>query len=251
MDLVLTQEQRLVREEAQRLFAEQAPADRVRRTVEAGTGFDATLWQSIAGELGWCAMAIPEAYGGIGLGVTELVLLMETAGERLAPIPLWSTACVAAPLLAAAGEAAKAAILPRIAAGEIAASVGWGRLGAIDPLAATAVTATAVADGYVLDGRLPQVIDAEAAALLLVPARLDDGLALFALERGAGHVVRRLATLDATRQVGAVELPQVRLPAAARIDAGTLSSATAAEALAIANLGLAASRWARRAASWI
>lgn len=241
MDLVLTQEQRLVREEAQRLFAEQAPADRVRRTVEAGTGFDAALWQSIAGELGWCAMAIPEAYGGIGLGVTELVLLMEAAGERLAPIPLWSTACVAVPLLlAVAGEAAKAAILPRIAAGEIAASVGWGRLGAIDPLAATAVTATAVADGYVLDGRLPQVIDAEAAALLLVPARLDDGLALFALERGAGHVVRRLTTLDATRQVGAVEWPQVHLPAAARIDAGTLSSATAAEALAIANLGLAA-----------
>ena len=59
MDLVLTDDQRLIRKEATRLLADRSSSESVRRTVDAGNGFDAPLWATIAGELGWCAMAIP------------------------------------------------------------------------------------------------------------------------------------------------------------------------------------------------
>jgi len=241
MDLVFTEDQRRIREEATRLFAEKSPSERVRQTVEAGGGFDAALWKTVSGELGWCAMAVPEEYGGIGLGLTELAILMEAAGQRLTAVPLWSTACAAAPLvLSVASERARAAILSRIAVGEIAASVAWGRPGSTDPLATTDVRAATVAGGYVLDGRVAQVIDAEAADLLLVPARLDDHLALFALERGAGYEVHLLKTLDGTRQVGELAFRSLHLPAEARIDSGDLAPDATADAVATANLGLAA-----------
>ncbi|GIL01352.1 MAG: acyl-CoA dehydrogenase [Alphaproteobacteria bacterium] len=241
MDLQLTDDQRLIRQQAARLLADRAGPQQLRQTVAAATGFDAALWRTVARQLGWCAMTIAERHGGLGLSLTELSLVVEAAGERLAPLPLWSTACAAAPLLSAvATEEARAAILPRIAAGEIAATVAWGDLGAADPLAATPVTAVPANGGYLLDGLVTQVVDAEAADLVLVPARLAQGLALFALERGAGHETRQIETLDATRQIGALEMRGLRLSADARLDADGFTPRAAASAIATANLGLAA-----------
>lgn len=236
MDLILTEDQRLIREEARRLLSEKADSTRLRQTVEAGTGFDASLWATIAGELGWCAMTVPEDEGGLGLGLTELVLLMEAAGERLAPVPLWSTTCLALPLLMAIGSgAAQAEWLARIAAGEVAATVALGRGGF-----GADVTATRHGDGYLLNGRIAQVIDADAADVILVPALVEGEAACFLLRRGAGQGVRILQTLDSTRQVGELTMADLALPAAARIDSGACAAADIDRALATAALGLAA-----------
>ncbi len=102
------------------------------------------------------------------------------------------------------------------------------------------VKATLVDGGYVLDGHVAHVVDLEAAELVLVPALFDGGLALFALEWGAGHEIRRLETLDATRQLGELTMRGLRLPASARIDASAFSSGMTKAAIATANLGLAA-----------
>lgn len=241
MDLVLTEVQRFIRDEARRLLADRCTSDKLRAVVESGTGLDAELWRTISGDLGWCAMTIPEADGGLGLGLTELVLLLEATGERLAAMPLWSTACLAAPLLMVGADAqGQAAWLPRIAAGEIAATVAFGRLDTDDPFAAPTVTATRQGAGYVLDGLVPQVTDLVGAGLVLVPARLAGGLALFALEPGAGHEIRQLEKLDGTRQIGALRLDALALPDDARVDSGALSQGATDATLAVANLGLAA-----------
>lgn len=241
MDLALTDDQRFIRQEARRLLADKSSSQAVRRTIEDGTGFDAALWTTIAGELGWCAMAVPEEHGGLGLGLVELMILMEALGERLAAVPFWSTACVAAPLLMAVGsEEARARHLPDLASGRTAATVAWERLDAARPLWAAQITAIAQADGYRLDGKVGQVVDLEAADLVLVPAMFDGGQALFALPRELGYETRRLDTLDSTRQIGELTLRGLQVPAVCRVDADGIDASAALGAIATAQLGLAA-----------
>ncbi|MEO3388822.1 acyl-CoA dehydrogenase family protein [Mesorhizobium sp. CAU 1741] len=239
MDLVFSDDQKMIRDEATRFLADRSSSERVRQIVQAAQGLDAELWATVAGELGWCAMAISEEFGGLGLGMSEQMLLMEAAGLRLAALPLWSTACMAAPLIAAVGvDAAKAKLLRRIAGGE-AASVAWGNIGAVDPLAHDGFEARADGGGYVIAGRAAQVTDLLAAGIVLVPARLDGELALFCLPAEAGER-RLLATLDGTRQIGELTLDAVSLPASARIDAAGFDAAAARPAIESAMLGLAA-----------
>jgi alkylation response protein AidB-like acyl-CoA dehydrogenase len=240
--LDLTPDQQMIREEARRFLAVRASSEAVRRVVDAGGGTDADLWAAIAGELGWCGMAIPEQYGGLGLGATELALLLEQTGSRLACVPFWATVCLAAPLILAVGdEQAKARLLPPIAAGALAATVAYSALGAADPLISSSVTAVGMADGYVLSGQVDKVVDLAAADLVVVPARLEDGAtALFALSRGDGFEVISLATLDATRPMASLKLDAVAVTASSRIDAGGVSPEAANRAHAFANLGLAA-----------
>ena len=235
MDLTLSEDQRFLRDEARRLLASRAGSAQVRSVVESGAGIDADLWTLVAGELGWCAIGVPAETGGLGLGLTEQMLLLEAAGERLAPLPLWSTTCLAAPLLAGVGsDAARASLLPRIAAGEFPATLAAG------PDLATGVTARAVPGGYVLDGAVPRVVDLAPDTLVLVPARLDGHLALFALLPGAGHGIRALSPLDPTRRMGTLALDGLLVPTDARIDAGGIDPLAAEAALAVALLGLAA-----------
>jgi acyl-CoA dehydrogenase len=124
----------------------------------------------------------------------------------------------------------------------LAVTVAPGRLDVANPfsIAATQVTASGDGDSFVLNGIVPQVIDLAVAGLALVPARLADGLALFALAPDAGYGVRKLTPLDATRQLGTLVLDAVKVNAGARVDADGLHAGTTDAALATALLGLAA-----------
>lgn len=242
MFLQFTPDQQMIREEAERLLREEASSDAVRRIVDSGASHDARLWERVSRELGWCAMAIGEGHGGLGLGPTEVAILMELTGARLACMPLWSTVCLAVPLLqSAAGEQAKARYLGAIAAGEMAASVAYGDLGAAGPAAAAGLRARPVQGGYRLDGRISQVIDLEVVDLVLALADLEDGTrALFALERDAGHPIQPLKVIDATRPIAMLDLAGIEVPTARRIDDGGVSDVQLRQALAFADLGLAA-----------
>lgn len=239
--LEFTPDQQMIREEAQRFLREQSSSEAIRRVVDTGTSHDAVLWNSISRELGWCAMAIPEEFGGLGLGATEVAILMELTGARLACVPFWSTVCLAAPLLQSAGsEEAKVKYLGAIAAGEMAVTVAYADLSVADPAATVAVKAIRASGGYRLAGKAAQVIDLEVADVVLVPAELEDGTtALFALTRDSGQVVTPLKVLDATRSIAALELT-LEVSAESRIDDAGVSAEQFQQALTFANLGLAA-----------
>ncbi|MDR7220685.1 acyl-CoA dehydrogenase family protein [Aminobacter aminovorans] len=239
--LEFTPDQQMIREEAQRFLREQSSSEAIRRVVDRGVSHDAALWASISRELGWCAMAIPEEFGGLGLGAIEAAMLMELTGARLACVPFWSTVCLAAPLLQSAGsEAAKATYLGAIAAGEMAVTVAYADLSVADPAATVAVKAARTSSGYRLDGKVAQVIDLEVADVVLVPAELEDGMtALFALPRHAGQAVTPFKVFDGTRPVAALELA-LEVSAESRVDDRGVSADQFQQALAFANLGLAA-----------
>lgn len=241
MILDATPDHMMIRTEAARLLANRSSSEAVRRVVDSGGGTDRALWDTVARELGWCGMAIPEAYGGLGLGTAELAILLEATGERLACIPLFATTCLATPLLlAAAGVDAKQRFLPGIASGDISATVAYPSLGTEDPLAGLAVTAVRTADGYVLSGIVAHVIDLASVELVIVPAICDGELALFALTAADRAGVMPRETLDATRPVASLILSDLAVPFEARIDDGCLTASTVEAALAFAHLGLAA-----------
>lgn len=260
MRFTLSLEQQMIRDTARDFLAVRSDSAAVRRVVDAvaGTaqdGHDTALWREMAGELGWCGIALPEAAGGAGLGAVELALLMEQMGQRLACVPYWSAICLAAPALAGslAPEAA-APWLARLAQGEARAALalpGWMAPGADGLLDADALTVTAAAagDGFVLDGQVAQVFDAAGADWLLVPARLSGGAAgqpaLFLLQTAAlagqpGFGLRRLAVLDRTRPLADLVFDGLRVEAKACLAQGAGVAAGMGAAMWHGSLMLAA-----------
>jgi alkylation response protein AidB-like acyl-CoA dehydrogenase len=131
MNFDFSDDQKYLKEQAHKFLSERAAMPRVRAVLDSdGVSHDATLWASIA-EMGYLGAAIPEEYGGLGLGELELCVLAEEMGRSLAAVPWSSTVYFLAEGLKIAGtEAQKQALLPKIAQGSIigcvAASEGPG-----------------------------------------------------------------------------------------------------------------------------
>src|SRR5947207_2455200 len=96
MAFVLTEEQTLLRESARVFFAENAPVAQLRRLRDTRdeTGFARPLWQRFV-EMGFTAMLVPEAHGGLGLGHTEVGLVMQEIGRNLTAAPFLASSVVA------------------------------------------------------------------------------------------------------------------------------------------------------------
>jgi len=237
MDLNFSEDQRSLRDEVRRLLNDQASSASMREAAEKNGGFDASLWDMAAAELGFCATNVPEAYDGLGLGAMELALLLEECGRRLACIPAWSTIAMGTPLIAALGsEGAKSRLLPEIAAGSYRIAVAL----PIDNFQ-VAVRAQQSGDGYMLDGAVSVVADLPSATLVLVPARFEDGkLGLFSVAPDNGLKIDPVQTIDLTRPFGALKLEGVRVGADARLDDAGFSEEALAQALLPGRLGLAA-----------
>jgi len=98
MDLSLSDEQQQITDSAATFLAEAAAMPAVRAASESAGGLDRALWRAMA-ELGWCGVHLPEAAGGLGLGLVELVLLQEQLGRRLACVPFFDSVALAATAL--------------------------------------------------------------------------------------------------------------------------------------------------------
>lgn len=209
------EQQELVRR-GRRFLERYATSERVRAAMASEAGFDREAWSRISGELGWPALAIPEAYGGAGFGIVELAAVMEELGRALLPSPFFATVCLGATAILEAGtEAQRAARLPGLAAGTTLATLAHDG----------AAEARLDGSGFRLDGVLRHVVDGATAALLVLPARAGGELGLFLVEAGAPGLERRaLPTLDRTRRLGEVRL---RGTPAERLGEGDASAALA------------------------
>jgi len=117
MDITLNEEQELIADTALAFAREHAPAARIRELEASGAGFDPAVWKKMV-QMGWAAAALPEQYGGAGLGLLELSLIIESLGQTSLPSPLFACVAEAGLLLAEAADPnQKAHWLPRIASG--------------------------------------------------------------------------------------------------------------------------------------
>jgi len=102
MDFRLSSDQLELAKSAKDFLSKQCSGDAVRRAFESEDGCDKDLYSKIA-ELGWIGVAVPEEHSGAGLGLVELAVVAEQLGYFNAPVPFFSNACLAVPLLIAAG----------------------------------------------------------------------------------------------------------------------------------------------------
>jgi alkylation response protein AidB-like acyl-CoA dehydrogenase len=124
MTFTLNDDQRMLKDTARDFFREQAPVTRLRKQRdEKKNGRDPDLWREIAA-LGLAGVIIPEEYGGAGLGYVALGAVLEESGRTLVASPLHSSALAGASALLLAGtDAQKQEWLPKIASGEVIATI--------------------------------------------------------------------------------------------------------------------------------
>jgi alkylation response protein AidB-like acyl-CoA dehydrogenase len=221
MNFDFSDDQKFLKAEARKFLDANCPTTRVRSVLDAAVsggdarGHDAALWKAVAGQ-GWLGAAIPEAYGGLGLGHLELCVIAEELGRAVAPIPFASTVYFLAEAVMLAGsEDQKTQLLSKIAAGEIigamATSEGPGLL-------TSAGLKTTVADGRLSGVKLP-VTDGDIANVALVLAKEGGKPGLFLVDLDGEGVTRdALKTLDPTRD--AARLTFKEAPARRLGDAG-------------------------------
>src|SRR5882724_8233722 len=123
MQFGLTESQEFLKNSARKFFAGECPSMDMRRVMQTDTAYDATLWSKLTAQ-GYTGIVFPEAYGGVGLGKVELILLMEEAGRALLPGPFFSTVVLAGSVLdAVARPAHKKQYLSPICHGEVRSTV--------------------------------------------------------------------------------------------------------------------------------
>ncbi len=204
MKFSFSEEQGEFRTMFRRFLQDRSPTTEVRRVAETEAGYDPEIWRAMAEELGVTAIHIPEAYGGAGLGISELAIAAEETGRALLPSPFFGSAVLAASAISEAGSGAqKQALLPGIASGQVIAALAAAEPGAGWNAGAFAATAVPDGDGWRLTGRKTHVLDGMAAHLVVAAAKLPDGtLGLFSLPADAAGLSRRpLQSMDPTRRL--------------------------------------------------
>src|SRR5713101_1070381 len=119
MDFDFTEEQRLLRDSVDRLLADHYTFDKRRGYLAEPEGWSHALWVHYA-ELGLLGLPFAERHGGFGGGGIEVMLVMEAFGRALVLEPYLATIVLAGTALRLGGsEAQRAALVPRLAAGEL------------------------------------------------------------------------------------------------------------------------------------
>ena len=206
MNFSLNEEQRLLKDSAERFVRENCSLDRRRALVAGEPGYSERSWRQMA-ELGWLGVGVPEAFGGTAGGPVETMVLMEAFGAGLLVEPYFPSVVLGAGLVTEAGtEAQKEAILPAAVAGELKLAFAWVEARSGFDLFDVRTTARRGDGGWVLDGAKSVVLGAAAADRLIVSARTSGGprdrygIGLFLVDREAEGVrLRDYRTVDGLR----------------------------------------------------
>ena len=203
MNFEFSTEQLQIKEEVRRVLSDLSSPTNVRKVLEAGTGMDRNLW-TILGELGFLGAAIPEEYGGTGVGHLELCAIAEELGRANAAIPFSSSICLGAELVMAAGNPQqKAHWLPRLARGaSIACLAVTEGAGQMVPEGIHAV----FDDGRITGIKVP-VLDGGVADVAIVAALAGNQVSLYLVDlQGKGVSRTPVTTIDPTRGQARLEL---------------------------------------------
>ncbi len=185
---------------------------RVRRLRDTQPGFERTVWRQMA-EFGWLGILVPEAYGGLGLGCTEMAIVAAGTAGALTPEPLTQAAVFAAGVIANSdNESLKRELLESLVAGETIPALAWQeRAGALDP-AQVAVRAEPFEAAIKLNGAKNFVAGAAGADGFVVSAQSRDGLALYWVPATTAGLNLELQPLADGRSSGMLRLNDVVVP---------------------------------------
>lgn len=192
---MLNDEQAMLRDMVRAWADNESPvaAFRKMRAAAPPKGYDPAAWTRMA-EMGLAGIIVPEHYGGTAFGYLSLGLVLEQLGRNLAASPLAATSAAASAILLGGSDALKNAWLPKIASGEVVATLAVDEGPFHDPgrIAATVIDGT-------LRGTKQFVAEGDSAALFVVAA--VDGLYLVSGDTGIARAPRAMADSRSHAQV--------------------------------------------------
>ena len=223
MDFELSEEQRLLKDSVERLTTQRYDFEARKKYMKETDGWSRALWKQYV-HLGLTALPFAEEHGGIGGGPVETMIVMEAFGRSLALEPYLASVILGGSFLRlGATDAARAEVLPKVAAGETLLAFAHIERQARYDLADVAATAKKDGAGYVLNGEKSLAIHGDVADKIVVSARVSgdqrsrNGIGLFLIDAKADGVSRRgYPTMDGLR-AAEVSLSNVKVGADAVI----------------------------------
>ena len=216
---------------ARQILGDRCTPERLAKAERDGGRFDRALWREI-GDAGLLGLPLPEEHGGAGLGLLELVSVLEEAGKVVAPLPVAPHAVAAMALARFGTDDARQRWLPRAATGEIILTTAVAEEHAAFP-EVPGTSAARSGSGWVLTGSKTVVPAGTEAALLLVPASTDEGPAVFLVQPDDAGVSIAAQALSGGEQAGRLELDGAAVDDSRRL-AGAEAVAWLAQHLAVA-----------------
>jgi len=222
MDILPSEEEQMLKNVAREFLEAEVSTSLVREMELDGLGYPPALWKQMA-DLGWLGMSLPEQYGGQGLPLVYLGLIMEEIGRVMAPVPLHSTMVAALTVDSDGTDQQKQDILPAVADGKMVLTWAVHERDARLIPEAMNLEAKADGDGWILNGTKMFVDNFVVAQRCLVACRTspasdaNQGISLFLVDpNGTGVNQTALVTLAKDKQ-SRVDFKDHRIESAALV----------------------------------
>lgn len=219
LEISFSDEQAMILDSAKDFCRDKSDITTVRSLLKSETGYKNDVWAEMIA-LGWTGLALPEQYGGSGMGVGATIPLVESMGRHLLCTPFITSTIASQAILRGGTEDQKSRWLPSIVEGAIAAMAmldneDWG---------ATQIrcTLTPKDGGFVLEGKKLQVNDAAKADLFLVLASSNGAPTLVLVEATAlsQGAISNNTLVDETKRASNVDFSGVTVKADAILAKG-------------------------------
>ena len=217
MNVLPSEEELMVKNAAREFLEAECPPNLARAIEQDERGYSVELWEQMA-SLGWFGISLPESYGGGGLPVSYLALILEECGRAIAPVPFHSTATAALAVARYGSDAQKQTILPRVARGDLIMT--WAVQEQDPRMRSDAIQCRGEVDGdsLVVSGVKHFVDNFSAAELMVMTVRTapptDDsaGITLAIVPTNAGGITETRLTTLAKDSQSKLSLDGVRVP---------------------------------------
>ena len=217
MNVLPNEEELMVKNAAREFLEAECPPSLARAIEQDERGYSVELWEQMA-SLGWFGISLPESYGGGGLPVSYLALILEECGRAIAPVPFHSTATAALAVARYGSDEQKQAILPRVARGDLIMT--WAVQEQDPRLRSDAVQCRGEVDGdsLVISGVKHFVDNFSAAELMVTAVRTapptDDsaGITLVIVPANSASITETRLTTLAKDSQSKLALEGVRVP---------------------------------------
>ena len=222
MDIGFSEEQEMLRDTARKFLDAACTTKFVRERMATAEAVTPAFWAQLA-EQGWLGIDFAEEDGGAGLGLVDLVVLMEEMGRAVMPGPYLAAVLLGGAAIREAGSAAqRAEYLPAIAEGRLRATLAAVEAAPRWDAAGIAMAARPGGGGFVLAGSKLFVPDAHLADTVVAAARtrdgstMGDGVSLFLVPKdAAGLTIDPMPSIDETRKLCALRFDNVAVPQSA------------------------------------
>jgi alkylation response protein AidB-like acyl-CoA dehydrogenase len=218
MSIAITDDHRALSDTASDLLTKRDARGAARALLESSDEALPDLWKDLVG-LGWLGLHLPEAHGGSGYTLEELVIVVEQLGRVVAPGPFVPTVIASALIASAGDDDLQSARLPGLADGSTIAAVG--------------LTGSVTVSGGTASGQASPVLGGGLADVFVV--RAGDDVAI--IDAGDGVTVDTPANLDPTRRSSRVTFDGAAatvVPGAARLFVDLARVILSAEAAGLA-----------------